>query len=124
MKNEFRLFKINTGEMIVTKIVETLDDGRFVLDYPAMVVPIPPEQAGGMRNQIGFGKFMPFSNYNQDVILNPNSIIADSTADSNIIGAYEQWINHMKAQESGIVMAGSNDLPKEGRAQGFNRLNV
>lgn len=124
MKSEYRLFKISTGEMVVTKIKETLDDGKYVLDFPAVVVPIPPEQAGGARNQIGFGKFMPFSNYDEDVVLNPELVIIDSTADVNIVNAYEQWTTHMKAQQSGIVMAGANDLPTEGRAQGFGNLNT
>ena len=124
MKSEYRLFRINTGEMVVTKIAETTEDGMYILDFPAVVVPIPPEQARGMRNQIGFGKFMPFSNYDEDVIMNPASIAVDSTADVNICNAYDQWVTHMKAQQSGIIMASRGDLPREGQAQGFDRLNV
>lgn len=124
MKDEYRMFKMSNGEMVVTKVKETTSDGLYVCDFPASVVPIPPEHAGGQRNQIGFGKFMPFSDYDMDVMVNPANIAVHSAADSNIINAYDQWVTHMKAQNSGIVLAGQNDLPQEGRAQGFNRLNV
>lgn len=124
MKSEFKIFKLVTGEMVVTKIVETTAEGRYVLDYPAMIVPIPPQQAGGMQNQIGFGKFMPFSDYSKEIVLNPEHIVSESESDANIINAYEQWVTHMRAQASGIVLTQNSNLPKEGQARGFGDLNV
>ena len=76
--DNFKLFKMENGEFIITEITETDDEGHMILNYPAVIVPIPPEQAGGQPNQIGFGKFMPFSDHGKDIRLNPNQVMVDS----------------------------------------------
>jgi hypothetical protein len=104
--------------------VETTEEGKLILDYPAMIVPIPPQQAGGMQNQIGFGKFMPFSDYSKEITLHPEHIVADSESDANIVNAYEQWVTHMRAQASGIVLTQNANVPAAGAAKGFGDLNI
>ncbi len=101
-----KLFKLITGEMILSE-VEPIEDGQYNLKYPAVIIPIPPEQAGGQRNQIGFGKYMPFSDYKEDMLLNPLAIVTDSNPDKKLIDAYEQWVTQMKSAESGIILPGA-----------------
>jgi len=67
----YKVFKVTTGEIVILEISEILDDGMYVIQYPAVIVPIPAQQAGGQSNQIGFGKLMPFSDYSKDITMNP-----------------------------------------------------
>jgi len=120
MKDIVRMFKLVTGEMIITKIKSTRQDG-YELSYPLSVVPIPNQQ-----NQIGFAKSMPFSNYSKPIILFSDSISVDSEADEKITSAYEQQVRQLKSQESGIIL--SNSIPKEllkdAAAKDFGELNI
>jgi hypothetical protein len=121
-----KLFKLNTGEMILTD-VEVIEDGSINLKYPAVIVPIPPQHAGGQQNQIGFGKFMPFSDYEKDMILNPNAVVTESDPDKNLSEAYKQWITQLKSQESGIILPGMGGVRmpmKNGKANDFSQLNI
>ena len=121
-----KLFKLSTGEMILTE-VEVLDDGNYALTYPAVIIPIPPEQAGGQQNQIGFGKFMPFSDYSTDVTLNPNSIMVSSDANEKLVDAYKNWQKQLRSQESGIILPGTGGgakFPKQAHAKDFRNPNI
>lgn len=117
-----KLFKLNTGEMILTDL-EVLEDGGYALSYPAVIIPIPPEQAGGQQNQIGFGKFMPFSDSKEDIILNPKNIMVESNADKKLSEAYQQWQKQIRSQESGIILPGMS-MPKQAQAGDFRKLNT
>lgn len=114
-----RVFKMLTGEIVVTEIKETMDDGMYVLSYPAIIIPIPPEQAGGQQGQIGFGKMMPFSNYSEDIVLNPASISVDTTPAKQILEAYENWSNQVRSMDSGIVVPNMRqpNIPQAGTAR-------
>lgn len=98
-----RVLKLLTGEIIITEIKEVTDDNMYILDYAGMIIPIPAEQAGGQPNQIGFAKFMPFSDNTKDITLNPVHILSDSEPHGQILAAYEKWIDQIKSQESGII---------------------
>jgi len=113
-----KMFKMLVGEMVITRITDVDDEGKYLLDYPAVVVPIPPDKAGGMANQIGFTKYLPFSDYSEDISLNPDMITINSVPTSQLVEAYDKWVTQIKAQESGIV------LPNQGAAAGFNQLNT
>ncbi len=122
-----RLFRLTTGEMVITEIKETDDEGKYMLDYPATIVPIPPQQAGGQQNQIGFGKMMPFSDYAEDIALNPKVCVAvDSVPDKRLIATYEQWVQQMRSQEGRIIVPTMNqqNIPKDGAKADFSKLNV
>jgi hypothetical protein len=118
MKENVRLFKLISGEMVITIVKEVLDDGMYVLDTPASIVPIPPQQAGGQQNQIGFGMFMPFSDSSKDILLNPNSISVDSEP-FKLTDAYEQWRSQRKAKSSGIILPNHNE-----KILDFSKLNT
>lgn len=118
-----RLFKLTTGEFVVTEIKETREDGGYVLNYPLVIVPIPQQQ-----QQVGFAKFMPFSNTDKSIVLFPSSIMVDSKPDNKMNAAYEQQVSHLKAQESGIIIPNSNNIPsdvmKDAAAQDFSNLRT
>ena len=130
----YRVFKLLTGEIVITEITETMDDGMYLLSYPAIIIPIPPQQAGGQQNQIGFGKLMPFSDYGEDVILNPASVAVDSNPHKQIAEAYENWTAQVRQMDSGIIVPNMQapnmqapNIPKSG-ARGekidFSKLNT
>ena len=121
----YKIFKLVTGEMIITEIAETTDEGMYLLSYPAVIVPIPQEQ-GGQPNQIGFGKMMPFSNYDKDIILNPESVTIDSDPEPKMSEAYEGWCAQMRAMQSGIVVPNMKapNIPGSGKAADFRKLNI
>ncbi len=123
----YRIFKLITGEIVITE-TETNDEGMYSLSYPAIIIPIPPNQAQGQQNQIGFGKMMPFSDYGEDIILNPSSIVVDTSPDKRIIEAYESWRQQIKSLESGIIVpnmqAPKDVMPTKGQARDFRNLNV
>ena len=115
-----RVIRILSGEMIVTEVKDIDDEGNWMLEYPAIVIPIPPQQAGGQQGQIGFAKFMPFSDYSDDITLNPAQITSDTTPHKQILGAYEQWSQQTRGQDSGIIVPNMRppaDIPTEGQAQ-------
>ena len=125
--NKIKVFKLMNGEMIITEIKETKDDGEYELSYPLTIVPIPPERANGMPNQVGFMKAMSFSDYTNPMTLYPHAIAIDSDADKRLAGAYEQQVKQIRSQESGIVL--SNSIPKEllknnAKAKDFGELNL
>ena len=127
-----RVLKLLTGEIMITDIKEVTDDNQYIVDHGAMIVPIPPEKAGGQPNQIGFAKFMPFSDNSKDVTINVAHVVSDSEPHVQILNAYEQWVKQVKSQESGIIvpnMSPPTDLPKSGQGQPIkpnfrNGLNV
>jgi hypothetical protein len=116
-----RVFKLSTGEIIITEIKEVDDEGMYALDYPAMIIPIPPQQAGGQQGQVGFGKLMPFSDYKEEITLNPAFIVLDTTPAKQMLEAYGNWSNQVRGMDSGIVMPNmvppAGDL-KSGQADG------
>ena len=114
-----RVIRILSGEMIVTEVKDIDDEGNWMLEYPAIVIPIPPQQAGGQQGQIGFAKFMPFSDYSDDITLNPAQITSDTTPHKQILGAYEQWSQQTRGQDSGIIVPNVRppaDIPVQGQA--------
>ena len=117
-----KLFKLNTGEMILTEM-EVLENGQYGLKYPAVIIPIPADQAGGQQGQIGFGKFMPFSDNKEDIVLNPDSIMVHSEADKKLDDAYKNWQQQVRSQESGIILPGMA-VPKQAQASDFRKLNT
>lgn len=117
-----RLFKLITGEFVVTEITETREDGGYVLSYPLIIVPIPQQQS-----QIGFAKFMPFSDVNETIVLFPASIMIDSKPDKKMKTAYEQQVSQLKAQASGIIIPNGNvpnEVLKDAAAQDFSNLRT
>lgn len=114
-----RVIRLISGEMIVTEVKDIDDEGNWMLEYPAIIIPIPPQQAGGQQGQIGFAKFMPFSDYSDDITLNPAQITSDTTPHKQIVSAYEQWSNQTRGQDSGIIVPNMQppaDIPNQGRA--------
>lgn len=129
MDNNLRMFRVITGEMVLTEVKELNEDGMYELEYPAVVVPIPPEQTGGQPNQIGFGKFLPFSDYGSELLLNSNTVIADSKPNAQLKDAYNNWVSQVRAQDSGIIVpgVGGGGLPPQGTGQAppdFGKLNT
>jgi hypothetical protein len=120
--NTVKMFKLVTGEFVITEISETREDGGYVLSYPLIIVPIPQQEG-----QIGFAKLMPFSDNNKPIVLLQTSIIVDSDADGKLSKVYEQQVTQLKAQESGIVIPGQG-MPKEilknSSAQDFTSLRT
>lgn len=120
----YRIFKVITGEIVILEITEILDDGNYIIQYPAVIVPIPAQQAGGQSNQIGFAKMMPFSDYKKDITMNPAAILIDSEPDKRIVDAYENWCKQVRAHESGIVIPPKGaTIPTTGMAADINRPN-
>lgn len=128
--DNYKMFKLVNGEFIITE-VEMDDEGDYLLTYPAVIVPIPPEQAQGMQNQIGFGKFMPFSDHSSDIRMNPKRVLVDSEPDKKLKEAYIQWATQIRSKDSGIIVPGmvppTGNL-KSGQADSqrrpFDKLNV
>lgn len=120
----YKVFKVTTGEIVILEIAEVLDDGMYVIQYPAVIVPIPAQQAGGQQNQIGFGKLMPFSDYGKDITMNPASVLIDSEPDKRMVDAYENWCKQVRAHESGIIIPPKGAvIPTAGKADNVNRPN-
>ena len=127
-----KMFKTINGEMVLTAVNDITEDGMYVLEYPASVVPVPPQQAGGMQNQVGFGKYLPFSDYDKEILLNPECIAIESEPNTHMLQTYEQWVTQVKAQEAGIVTAQgmpaqrapAEVVGKDGKAVDFTQLNT
>jgi len=126
-----KMIKTINGEMVLTTVADITEDGMYVLDYPAVVMPIPPERAGGMQNQVGFGKYLPFSDYDKDILLNPACIAVESEPNAHMTQTYSQWVTQVKAQESGIITAQgmpqrapAEIMGKDGKAVDFSKLNM
>lgn len=128
--DNYKMFKMSNGEFVISDVT-TDDEGWYLLTYPAVIVPIPPEQAQGMQNQIGFGKFAPFSDHGKDIRLNPANVMIDSDPDKKLKDAYMQWQQQMRSKDSGIIVPGmvppTGDL-KSGKAETprrpFDQLNT
>jgi hypothetical protein len=124
------MLKTINGEMVLTAVKDITEDGMWVLEYPAVVVPVPPQQAGGMQNQVGFGKYLPFSDYDKEILLNPECITIESEPNAHMLQTYEQWVTQVKAQESGIITAQNMpqrapaEVMKDGKAVDFTKLNM
>jgi len=125
-----KLLKLLNGENILTAITDITEDGFYQLDFPAAVVQIPPQQAQGMQGQVGFGKAAPFSDYDKEILLNPECIAVESEPNAHMLQTYEQWVTQIKAAESGIVTAqgmpqrAPAEVMKDGKAVDFSKLNM
>lgn len=121
-----KAFKLLNGEMVITEVEGIDDEGNCILSYPAIVVPIPPQQAGGRQDQVGFGKLMPFSDYSEEITLNPNTVTVTSVPDKNMKDTYDSWVKQVRSQESGIVVPNmrQSNIPKSGKAIDFSKLNT
>jgi hypothetical protein len=125
-----KMFKTINGEMILTAVTDITEDGFYQLDYPAAVVQVPPQQSQGMQNQVGFGKAAPFSDYEKEILLNPECIAMETEPNDHMLQTYEQWVTQVKAQESGIITAqgmparAPAEVMRDGKAVDFSDLNV
>jgi hypothetical protein len=126
-----KLIKTINGEMVLTEVKDITEDNMWVLEYPAAVIQIPPQQAGGAQNQVGFAKYLPFSNYDEEILLNPECITIESSPSQHMLQTYEQWVTQVKAQEAGIITAQgvpqrapAELVGKDGRAVDFSKLNT
>ena len=125
-----KLLKLLNGENILTAITDITEDGFYQLDFPAAVIQVPPAQAGGMQNQVGFGKAAPFSDYDKEILLNPECIAMETEPNAHMLQTYEQWVQQVRAAESGIVTAqgmpqrAPAEVMKDGKAVDFSKLNI
>lgn len=125
-----KMLKTINGEMVLTAVNDITEDGMWVLEFPAIVVPVPPQQAGGQQNQVGFGKYLPFSDYDKEILLNPECIAVESEPNTHMIQTYEQWVTQVRAAESGIVTAqgmprqAPSEVMRDGKAVDFTKLNM
>lgn len=122
MDKNIKCFKTLNGEFIVTEIADVTDDGMYVLSYPSIVTPVPHQQG-----QIGFGKYMLFSDYKKEILMNPINIAVESEPNEQILNTYIQWATQMKAQDSGIVVTNQmpqGQVPSDGSKADFSRLNM
>jgi hypothetical protein len=108
MENRIIIIMLKTGEILVTGTddVEPFDDTVIeVLKvfYPAMIIPIP-QQAG----QIGFQKYFPFSDNDEDMEIRKSQIATLSTPVQDIERAYGEWVTQVKAKEAGLIIPGKN----------------
>lgn len=120
MKN-IKLFKMINGEVILTEMEGITDENMYILIYPSMIVHM------NENGQIGFGKYLPFSDYKKDIFLNPKAIAVESEPAPDLINTYEQWVTQMKARESGIILPGSapkTNVMNNGISKDFTRLNT
>lgn len=100
--SEVKLLTLVTGEMVITN-VETEGEKVYVVSVPLTILPLPPEQANGQQNQIGFAKSLPFSNYSEEIKLNKNNVIFITSPAKQLVKTYEDFIVKFKAQEAGIL---------------------
>lgn len=105
----FIIFQMRLGEIIVamTEDVDMLDDTNIkelVVDYPALIVPMPQQGQQQQSGQIAFQKYFPFSEQEGGKI-RKSEIISLSTPIDNFEKAYDGWVTQVKAQESGIILA-------------------
>ena len=83
-----------------------------------------------MQNQVGFGKYLPFSDYDKEILLNPECIAVESEPNAHMLQTYEQWVTQVRAQESGIVTAqgmptrAPAEIVRDGQARDFSNLNM
>jgi len=108
-EKNFIVIQLRTGEIVVTMTEDSqpLDDTNIDLlevEYPAMLIPMPPQVQGQQENQIGFRMYFPFSKQEGGVI-KKSEIISLSTPLDDFRRAYDGWVTQIKAKESGIVMA-------------------
>lgn len=116
MERETVVIQFNSGEIIITEIddVDPFDDTNYKtleLFYPAMIVPVPPQQ-GGQPGQIAFQKYFPFSDNSKKLEVKRTAIRSLSTAADDLVRAYDNWITNVKAQDAGIVPATPADMPR------------
>lgn len=93
-----RGFRLNTGEVIITQMKDE-NDTQFVLKEPVQLImqEIEPGRAG-----VGLQPFIP---YGDNVKLYKSSITAEFDLDLQVENEYNRIYG------SGIVIAGSNQMP-------------
>lgn len=101
-----KILKMISGELLIVTVDGIDDEGNMFLKYPAAIVPIQQNEQG--QAQIGFTKVLPFSDYSEDLVLNPQTISISSIPMSNIKKGYEQWVKQLRQQESGIIIPEMN----------------
>lgn len=117
-----KMLKMINGEFCLTAVMDITEDGMYVLEYPSVIMPVPQQQG-----QVRFGKYLPFSDYSKEILLNPACIAVESEPDDQMLQTYEQWTTQMKAQASGIVMANQipkGRVPQDGSRADFSKLNM
>jgi hypothetical protein len=124
--SDIKMFKIASGEMVMAEIKETTASDCYVVSIPLTIVPIPPEHAGGAENQVGFMRFLPFSNYSEEIRIYKHSIVSISMPEKQLLAAYEDFSNKFKAKQAGIFtptpQQASSILNK--KTVDFSKLNL
>ena len=121
----YKIFKLISGEMMITEITDVTEDG-YVLITPASIVPMPPKEGEQQQQQqIGFAKFMPFSD-SEEIILDTKSISVTSKPQKGLLEAYVGWSKKVREMESGIIIPDMKrpDIPGSGKAVDFKTLNT
>lgn len=95
---KIKILKLVTGEMLISEVEFNGVGDPIGLLYPAQFIPVPNTQS------IQFGKFLPFSDYSEEITINIDAIASMSTPIDDMKNGYEEFVKHMKAQESGIVV--------------------
>lgn len=96
-----RLFRLITGEDIITTVKETLspNNDQVIMEKPIHIM-IEPQ---GDKMGISFVPYMPM--IEGDVIVNKSSIISEGNPEPNLAQEYNTRFG------SGIVIAGANSVP-------------
>lgn len=87
----------------------------IVLQYPATLQPVTVEGANGQPEQrMSINPYFPFGEYDQKdgVVFESHAIIQAMPASEGIARAHGDYVNQMRMQSSGLVMANANDLPE------------
>lgn len=108
MEEKIIVIQLKTGEIILTQSDDTdpFDDGSgfdtnftIELKYPAMVIPMQNKPG-----QVGFQKYMPFSDYDEKMEIRREQISNLSSPQDQMRNAYEQWVTQVKAESAGIIV--------------------
>lgn len=99
-----KLFRLITGEDIITEVKENLypSETQVILEKPVQIV----LQKDGEQMSVAFVPYMPM--INGDVIVNKNAIVSEGNPDPELVSEYNRRFG------SGIVLAGADALAQLG----------
>ena len=103
-----KILKLMNGEMIIAKLCDiSADAENYFVEFPAMFVPMPQQQA------IQFGKWLPFSPYDKPFKIAIHTVITMTEPNKDIASGYLEWMKKVRAAESGIIIPQGAQLPRE-----------